>query len=175
MQPQLQYLVLLALSPLFMFLLHMATGRLYMALKLEKASPLVSAIWAIGLGVVLIAVLSWRLFLGSLNGGEQIVAILYGALVLIFLSGAYYILFAMTEAARRIKILQEIYRKGQMTAEEMNRIYGSDSLFSIRIERLLALNQIEKKDDRYYLKGNGLYAVAFLVSFWSRILKFSKN
>lgn len=175
MTREMEYLILLAFSPLLMFLVHMGTGRIYVRLNLHS-SLLISAVWAVLISFVTVAFFAWKLFLNPMeNRTEQAVAILYGILVSVFLGGSYYILFAMTEAARRIKILQEIYHKGGMTLDEMNRIYGPGPLLSVRLERLVALNQLEKKNDRYYLKGKALYGVAVLVSFWSKLLNFSKG
>ncbi len=175
MKSEMHYLVLLAASPVLIFFVHMMTGRLYVKLNL-RSSPLISAVWAILISVGALAFASWKFFLGPLgNPSEQAVAVIYGILVVACLGGSYYILFAMTEAARRIKILQEVYHHGTVAMDEINREYGADQLFSVRLERLLALRQLKKKDGRYYLQGKILYRVALLVSFWSRLLRFSQG
>ena len=159
------YLFLLAASPFLMFFIHMLTGRFYMKMNLNS-SPLISAVWAIAVSFLLIGFTGWKIM------RADFVAMIYGALVFAFLAGSYYILFAMTEAARRIKILQEIYHKGEISVAELNRDYGPAQLFSIRLERLVALGQLEKRDGRFYLKGRLLYCVGVFVSLWGKLLKF---
>ena len=171
MHPAVVYLILLAASPILMFFVHMITGRLYVKYCL-KSSPLVSAIWAVSFSFVIIAILSWKFYLHLLDESEdQLFAVFYGMLVFILIAGAYYILFAMTEAARRIKILQILNHRGEVSEDDLKRDYGSDQLLSVRLERLTAMNQLTIHHDRYHLKSRGLYVVAVIVALWARLLK----
>ena len=108
MNPQFFYLFLLGFSPVLVFLLHIVTVRICWAFK-PKASPLFVALLAILAGYIVEGVWVWQSYLKTLDSGAELLwAALYGLLVYSGLSFCYFILFNMTESARRIHMLREL-------------------------------------------------------------------
>lgn len=101
--------------------------------------------------------------------------ILFTVLVIAGLSFSYFQLFAMTETARRIRILRELFLRGSMTLKEFQSEYGPSGILSVRLERMVTLGQLGRSGVRYQLKGRLLLWVGNVMSFWSRVLGYSER
>ena len=166
------FLFLLLLSPLIVFAIHLIVGRLHHALQ-KDASPLMGVIWSIGIGFIVLAIVFSHYWPAFQNGWEAFWACVYGIIVFLGFSVSYFILFAMTEAARRIRIMQDLYELRKTTLQEIERRYGAHGMLSARLERMVALGQLTRRGGRYYSSGRLLRAIGRIIMFWSWLLKFS--
>ena len=168
----LPFLILLVSSPVIIFLIHMAVGRIYFVLK-PNSSPLIGVIWASGIGFAIIGFVVWRTFLPAIQDDRETFWLcVYGTIVFSGFAVSYFILFAMTEAARRIRIMCDLYRHGAVTLDDLENFYGAKGMLSARLERMVALGQLKQRETRYYASGQLLYLIGKIIRFWSRLLKF---
>src|SRR3989338_3597177 len=169
------YLFFLIFSPALVFIIHLILGRMFHFLR-PRSSPLVGAIWSVFMGFFVVAFFSWRSYLNFIpNGWEKFLAGTYGVIVYCSFSICYFILFAMTESARRIRILHELYLSGAKTVDELRNEYGATHMLSVRLDRMVSLKQLKKYNNRYYTDGQMLYWIARVITFWSKLLKFSEE
>ena len=173
MNPQFFYLFLLSFSPVLVFLLHIIAVRIYRLFK-PKASPLSVVILAILAGYVVEGVWVWQSYLKTLRSEAGLLsAALYGLLVYSGLSFCYFIVFNMTESARRIHMLRELYVQKQLSLGELDREYNVAKMLSVRLERLTALGQLRKVEGRYFLRERILYYAGLILSSWAKLIGFS--
>jgi len=169
------YLLLLSASPAIAFMIHFIFARLVQLFKLAIA-PLAVALLAVLTGYVVVAMGAWVFIFRDLPVKESLtVDFIYGFLVYGGLSFAYFQFFGMTETARRIRILRDLFERGGVSRQEFQKRYGADAMFFVRLERLSAWKQIELKDGRYVLISRKLHFIALLIAFWADVLGFSKN
>jgi len=81
---------------------------------------------------------------------------IYLFLVYILFSYVYFHVFNMSETARRIRILTEIYRTGALKKGELAAKYTRQDMISNRLKRLVALEGLRLSKNRYIL-GNRLF------------------
>ncbi len=171
MNPASKMIVLLASSPLIVFLVHMAASRLVR----NRSAQIVVIISAFA-GEILMALLLWNYvfrFSGAFAAGLA-TEIFYAFIIYNALAYTYFHLFNMSETARRIRILYEIDKKGALSQGEIAAIYGTSDILDIRLERLLAARQLEYVDGRYRPHGRLLYFASLAVAVWRNILGFGK-
>lgn len=168
------YLLILFFSPLLVFFFHFLLARLLAAFKV-RVSALHPTALVVLVGFFLCGATSWNYFANDLiDLSEHAILTLYGVMVYICLSFSYFQLFAMTETARRIYILRELY-SGTLSQEQIQNHYGGGEILSVRLERLVAWNQLMRLGDRYVIKGRFLLYVAKTMDGWARVLGFRKN
>jgi hypothetical protein len=80
----------------------------------------------------------------------------------------------MSETARRIRILSEIYLAGSLDAGQLSRRYDGVAVLEMRLDRLLATRQLARRADRFVNAGLGLYVAACLVRSWRLVLGFEQ-
>ena len=176
MNPQIRYLILLSCSPVLAFISHMVLARVISGFKWGKLSPLIISVVAVLTGFAIIGAGAWQLSLRHMPAGsERFAAILYGLAVYSGLSFSYFQLFAMTETARRIRILSELELRGPLKRHEITGRYSANDILSVRLERLLTWRQLERADNRYILKGRFLYRIAKIMESWAWVLGFLKD
>jgi len=173
------FLFILCLTPLLMAAIQMVMVRAVRLAGLGLSNQLVVIICA-PLGAVPMGAALWGVYIGGLGSPERSLASLYALVVYVLLAYTYFHLFNMSETARRIRILREIYAAGRLSAEEIAGRYSAEAIFANRIERLLATGQIKevggeggeggKDGRRYVLSGRLLYTAALLLAFWGRVL-----
>lgn len=95
----------------------------------------------------------------------------YAATVLLSEAYIYFHFFNTSETARRIRILHEVKEQGFLTEEQVQIIFERDDLIGTRLERMIALGQLGRAGDTYYLKGRLLFLGARIVTEWRKILK----
>ena len=175
MDAQFCCIIMLACSPLLAFILHILAARSLRYLN-PNTPPLLVAAFAILVGCIIMGILVWQSYLRFVTTAtERFWGAGYGILVYSDLSFSYFIFFAMTESARRIRILQELYLRGKMTLGELRVTYVTTEMVSVRLERMVALKQLRRLGDRYLLEGPLLYCVGRIMFFWSKLLGFSKR
>ncbi len=96
--------------------------------------------------------------------------LLYSLIVYNSLGYSYFHLFNMSETARRIRILTEVYRRGVVRGDELDSLYDTSDMIDLRIERLLASGQIRDNRGRYVIQGRLLYIAARVLSIWALVL-----
>jgi hypothetical protein len=69
-----------------------------------------------------------------------------------------------------VNILMRLLVGGEMRPEELARIYGVKDMISARIDRMIALGQLEEKGGRYFLCNKSLIVVGRTINIWRRIL-----
>jgi hypothetical protein len=168
------YLLILFFSPLLVFFFHLFLARLLAAFKV-KVSPLYPAALIVLLGIFVCGVMSWNYFESDLISlSERLILTLYGVTVYTGLSFSYFQFFAMTETARRIYILRELY-SGTLSQEQIQNHYGEGEILSVRLERLVVWNQLKRSGNRYFIKQKFLLWVAKIMDGWARVLGFQKR
>lgn len=158
-------LVLIFLSPVFMALLHGAASRL-LKLSGRRVLPQTVCIGSVLAGNVpfLTAV-----FYLTMDGPGRLSAFLYSLIVYNALGYSYFHLFNMSDTARRIRILIDVYTRGGIREDEAAALYDTSRMIDLRIERLLAAGQIRETGGRYVLSGSILYTAARVLHLWSAL------
>lgn len=162
------FLILLILSPLFILITHSLLVRVLAALRVT-VQPLKTGALAVAVTFIWLAPLAWLFFLRTLETGLGAAA-LYGVLVYCCLAFCYFQVFAMTETARRLHILHELYTKGDMTLSQLDSAYGADQMMSIRLARMVEIHQLSYDGAHYRVCGNFLLFVGRIMSFWAKVL-----
>ena len=114
---------------------------------------------SLGLGIYLL----WPL---RLEGWLPVLA--YLAVVYNGLGYGYFHFFNLSETARRIRLLIEVYLGVESGKEQ----YQPELMVKNRINRLVALGQLEEVQGRYRIKGRLLLKAALLLEFYKRLLGF---
>lgn len=79
----------------------------------------------------------------------------------------------MSETARRIRILLYLRESGSMTMEELAKLYSSQNMIKIRLERLQKMGMIcHDQDGNYQVKNNIAVMIAYLFHVIRKLLGF---
>lgn len=169
MHPILIHALWLAASPALILLDHMALARL-----MRGTQNQVVAVAAILLTYATMGLLLWLGFYARhpLSPREIWTGAAYDFIVYSCIGYAYFHVFNMSETARRIRILREVYRAGSLTAERIVELYSASDVIDVRIQRLLQTRQIERRGERYVVIGRALYYVSLFVQAWRSLLGF---
>lgn len=90
------------------------------------------------------------------------------------ISYGYFHFFNMSETARRVRILLQIYSQKRLNVAELKDIYSPGDMVSFRIQRLLASGQIvHGADNRYRISSRFLLRVAFVIEWVRKLLGFA--
>lgn len=159
------FVLLLALTPLFVMALHACVIRLGLG-RSGQAAALLASIAAIApVGCAL-----WAVYLGTLAGAALLSASLYAALTYALFAYSYFHVFNMGETARRVRILSELRERGELSAAELKSLYNTAAILDRRMERLVALGQVRLEEGRVVLKSRRLYRAATVINWWGRVL-----
>lgn len=161
-------------SPFLTFLIHVICARILGRVK-QEVSPLPVAAWAVFLGYPVIFFLVWQFHLKFLKPGEWLWPIAYAIIVYSCLSFCYFILFTMSETARRIYILRRIHEGGAVPITELAAEYSAAGMLSLRLERMVALKQLKYIQGRYFLDARLLFGIGVAVAAWAKLLRFEKT
>jgi len=154
--------LILLLSPVILMIVHVFIVRTLNLLKIKFSLQLSLILTELFLNIPIVGAI-WLI-----NGTFS--SLIYGFIVYNCIGYSYFHFFNMSETARRIKILIEIYKNKHLSIKSLENQYKSDSMISIRLERLIGLGQIEEKDNKYILKGKILLIFVKLMYFGRRIL-----
>ncbi len=158
------FFILLA-SPAVIFFVHLFLARLC-----RRTSRQLVAVEAAVIGAVPVAIASWRLALRLLRPGEVTPAVFYCIIVYGCLANAYFHFFNMSETARRIRILYEVYREGALSPAAFESLYRTTGIIEIRLRRLVEMKQLKEEGGQYVVHGRSLLAAARIVVAWRRLL-----
>lgn len=100
---------------------------------------------------------------------------LYCFVVYTGFSYAYFHLFNMSETARRIRIMYDIYVSGTLSSEKIEDQYNTSAVIRTRLTRLLGTGQLRLTDGYYSIHGRTLYRAAVVISLWRRLLNLDQD
>ena len=163
--PVLRLIFVLLSAPVVIFSVHLFLARL----RRSASRPLV-AVEAIAASAVPMAIASWHLALRFFPPGEGVQAVIYTIVVYGCLANAYFHFFNMSESARRIRILYEVYKAGSLSPAAFESLYKTTGIISIRLRRLLELKQLRQEGGQYMVGGRTLLMAARVVIMWRRML-----
>ena len=161
-------------SPLVVFLLHALCARIFWKVR-PGLSPLSVAALAVLCGYFATGFLAWQYHLRFMNFNETLWPMVYALTVYTCLSFCYFILFTMSETARRIHILRKLQERGPIPLNKLAAEYNATDMLSVRLERLVALKQLKHIQGRYFLNTRLLWWAGKVVSAWARLLCFFKT
>ncbi len=166
----LQYLILLSCTPLLIFILHIAVTRVFMRYKFDIPNQVIVIICSF-VGHIPMAAALWMVYLRYLTTPVELFwAIIYSLIVYNILAYCYFHIFNMSDTARRVRILYEIYNSKQLKESDIASLYSANNMLDSRLERFLSMKQIKFSDGRYLLNRKFFYYVAKIVAGWGRIL-----
>ena len=165
------FLVVLTSSPFVTFLLHLLLARTFGQGDRAPSSLAVAAL-AVACGYPIMSLLLWQCHLKSVNTENLLAPCLFALIVYSCLSFCYFILFTMTETARRIHLLRKLQERDSIPLSDMAASYNSTDMLSVRLERMVALKQLKRVGERYYLHKRLLWCAAKAVSAWAKVLRF---
>jgi len=140
-------------------------------LKLMRSRQMTSLISSASLAIPFAGLL-WHLYLGTLDEHDRFVGFVFTSAVYILMSYIYFHIFNMSETARRIRMILEIGQRSGLKASELKGHYNSIQMIENRIERLIALGQVEVHEGKLFTKSKTLYIAASAMEWWRRILGF---
>lgn len=105
--------------------------------------------------------------------GETVPMALFFLVVYNGAAFAYFQVLNMSETARRIRMLVEIWHSGgEMAQERLMGTYTPETMVRARLDRLVCWGQISKDEDGFYrVKGKFLLIAAYWVEWIKKILK----
>ncbi len=164
-------LLILILSPVGIFLLHITVHRLSLALK-YKVSGHASALITIFIGNFPVLYLAWYFVLNywtdtplSVISGLLYTLIVYNVLGILYLD-----VLNVSETSLHMHILLEIVWNGKLSKVALKELYSPENMIEARIERLTSLGQIQFRDGRYYLGNRSILYLAKALHLWRAIL-----
>ncbi len=162
------FLAILAISPLWILLMHGALSRLFPRAAVQLVAVAAGLAGAGPTALLTCAVASlcpWAI-------AEKPVEAMYGVVVYACVAYSYFHLFNMSETARRIRILSEVYLAGSLDASQLSRLYDGAAVLGMRLDRLVATRQLARRADRFVNVGRGFYVAACLIRAWRLVLGF---
>jgi len=166
MPPELGMILILLLAPLVVLFLHAVLARLR-----RNAPPQKVAFHASLGGAVPVFFLLWEsVFRHAGPLATYALDVIYCVIVYSALSYIYFHFYNMSETARRIRILCEIEQSGSVSPEELTSLYRTTDVVSVRLRRLVSLNQLHEEDGVYSIKGRTLYWAGMAILFWRTVL-----
>jgi len=163
-------LVFTSLMPPLLILVHVLSCRLS---KPEHASPQTRlAKLIIAMNVLLLAGVWGASLAESREINDAVFMLTFALIVFNGIAYSYFHFFNMSETARRIRMLVEIWHSGgEMARERLMGTYTPETMVRVRLDRLVCWGQISKDEDGLYrVKGNFLLIAAYLVEWIKRIL-----
>ena len=161
-------LIMLVVSPILILALHAVVSRYFTRYKPAVSRQIVCAI-CILIGHIPMAMSLW--YFVMIDVQEALPTILYSLVVYNAIGYSYFHIFNMSETARRIRLLYELYLAGQLKSSDISSSYNPQDILLVRIDRLISMGQIKQADNRYMLDGYFLYYVAKVVVFWANLIK----
>lgn len=164
--PMTGMLVILLLSPLVLVAVHAIASRVLKG-QPSQATAFKSSL----LGYLPVVWLLWFfIFRKAPDFMDHSADYVYCFIVYSTIAYTYFHFFNMSETARRIRILYEIYSVGSLSSQDITALYKSHDLVNIRLERLLALKQLKLINGFYLIDRKTIYYAAVLISVWRKLL-----
>ena len=172
MTPILRFQLFLLFSPVLVLMIHAFLSRAFILTKI-KLSPQIVALGSVFIGYVAMILCTWGIYLKYLTGNTQITAVFYAFLVYSGFAYSYFHFFNMSETARRIRILRDLFLKDILDFEAAKSKYTLETQVRNRLDRLLALGQIKTAGDRYFIRNRFFMYVAIILMRLMKVLKLS--
>jgi hypothetical protein len=153
-----------------MLLAHVVIARLC-----RRAPPQLAAAGGALAGSVPTMLLVRLLVARTLGPVPSAIDVTYGALVYACLAYSYFHVFNMSETARRIRILSELYLAGPLSGREISRLYSGEGLLEARLDRLVGTRLLALRGGRYVRVARPFYAAAWLIRGWRTVLGFDRG
>lgn len=164
------FLILLALTPLFIFVLHCVIIRVLRLFELRPTEQLTVLACAV-IGHLPMGALLWVVHIRHVyTQAGGIYTIIYTLVVYNALAYSYFHVFNMSDTARRIRILYEIYTVNKIKVHTLTAKYGAKEMLDNRLERLLATRQIKLIGNRYVLDKKLIHDISLLIAWLGRLL-----
>lgn len=110
------------------------------------------------------------------SASEVALMMLFAVVVFNCAAYAYFHVFNMSETARRVRMLLQLYEIGGATAGELLATYSPTDMIAARLARLLEMRQIAcHADGRYYPSGHLLLWTANAIEWIRRLLGFDRS
>lgn len=170
MDIKIKLLFLLVCSPFLIIFVQAIVLRIFRSVSTQAITIICGIAGNIPLGIILWAI---NISYTMKNTTELFCAILYVFLIYNLIVYVYFHIFNMSETARRIRILYEIYNKKAISDKEIKGIYKIGEMLTVRLGRLISLRQLTYRNDKYLLHKKLLYHIAVILVAWRRILGYS--
>ncbi len=152
-------------APFILLAVHAASSRIW-----AKSARQVVAAGSVVAGFIIVSCLSVGVFAGQGGHFDRIAAV-YASVVEAAICYIYFHFFNMSETARRIRLLHEVYASGSLTRDDINEVYKTSDVIHLRLVRLVAMGQLKRADGQYCLHGRTLYFAARAVFAWRKMLR----
>lgn len=166
------YFSLIVLFAIFAaFLMHLVLVRLFRLYK-EPFARQEGVIAGFFLGFIPLSIIffAWINFGSRMSGIDIFWSTIYIYIIYCLFSYVYFHIFNMSETARRIRILLEIYKTGTVEKELLTRNYSSEDMLINRLKRLTSLRQLCLRGDKYVIKNKLLLFPARVVFALRKVL-----
>ncbi len=165
---KLSMIIILTGSPFITAAVHMLATRVFC-----NSTQQIIAIRSVMISYLPVALLLWKYSFQQYAPASLFwTSAGYCLIVHTALAYTYFHFFNMSETARRIRLLYEIYHSGSLTAETINRLYRTSDVIHLRLKRLVDLKQLVFRGGYYTINDRTLYRAARIVFFWRRVLGF---
>ncbi|MFQ5735564.1 MAG: hypothetical protein ACE5GY_01730 [Thermodesulfobacteriota bacterium] len=163
------FLLVLAATPALMLALHCVLNRIpFISRRLARQFVPVLCCFS---GIVPVGYILWAVYLSGLSAAELLSSIAYAAVVYLALCYCYFHLFNMSETARRVRILCDIYSGGKGDSG-LSDAYQAGAMIDARLQRLVATGQVKVSGGYYLISSRTLLYAARLLFLWGRVLGF---
>jgi hypothetical protein len=169
--PVASIVVLLAASPLGMFVCHMVAHRLLRVAGRRPTAHTSAFAAIIGCAVVLLAAvgaLAWNAVTGSPVTAACLLAYvlaLYGSLAVLYLD-----VVNIAETSLHMHLLLEIAWSERPSLGRLIERYSPERMVEERLARLIALGQVRLVDGRYQLANRSALRLSRAIDFWRTVL-----
>lgn len=164
-------LIILSGTPLLILFIHIVLSRI-----LRNASAQIVAIRSAVLGYLPASLILWRFVFSYFTSSySAISASIYCFIVYTAFAYTYFHFFNMSETARRIRILYEVYKSGALPCGKIKTLYKSSDIVHLRLKRLVEMERLKYLDGYYSLNDRILYPAALFIKFWRKLLGFNND
>ncbi len=157
--------LVLLFSPFILLAVHILVARA----KIIRSNQIGTVVASL-LALLPVLALVWRF--SAASGIEKISCMVYAFTVYFCIAYAYFHLFNMSETARRIRILHEIYKAKTLSRDNILSLYEASDIVEVRLKRLSLTGQLEQSGGAFVVKGKLLYYAAVFVEAWRSLLGF---
>lgn len=165
-----QTLILLCVSPILIFVIHMVVQRSRWHEK--KIPSQIGAFISLFFAFLGLLFVEWRYISGgiSFSSLSEICHLAYFFLVYLMIGFLYVSFLNFSETSLHFHILMEIAQHGDLSLAKLEREYNKDSLTDTKIERLISLGLVICESDRLYSGNKGYLYFAYLIDFWRKVM-----
>ncbi len=163
--PEVRLLLILLSTPFIVFIVHVILIRVRPGISRQ-----LTAVQAILASAAPLALTTWSFALKDFSPPEMLPAILYSLILYGCLANTYFHFFNMSETARRIRILYEVYRAGSLSPTVFESLYKTTDIINIRLIRLVDMKQLRQEEGVYMIGRKTLLRAAQFVVIWRRLL-----